>query len=230
MSELESWHGEAELAARWLRCADDLKTAIHGAFWNERRSLYTEDATHTNFSQHAQCLAVLSGALEGPASRELMGALLSADDLDQTTIMFRFYLMEALYQTRNSKAFWAQLPLWYQLPAWGFKTTWEEADPNTTRSDCHAWGAHPLYHYFASILGIRPASRGFGTVHIAPLPGDLTQAKGTLPHPAGNIVVEYQRSGDGLSAKIALPSDITGTFEWNGRTHALAAGQQNIEL
>lgn len=230
MAQLEAWRGETELAARWTRYADELKTAIYGAFWNERRGLYTEDATHTHFTQHAQCLAVLSGALDAKTCDALIGQLLASHDLDETTIMFRFYLMDALYQTRNSKAFWAQLPLWYQLPAWGFKTTWEEADPNTTRSDCHAWGAHPLYQYFASILGIRPASRGFETVHIAPLPGELKQVQGELPHPAGKIAVEYQRNGEGISAKVALPANITGTFEWKGKNHPLNAGQQSIEL
>lgn len=230
MADLENWHGEPELAARWTRCAQTLKTAIDSAFWNDARRLYAEDKTHGAFSQHAQCLAVLSGALEEDASQGLIRRLLASDDLDETTIMFRFYLMEALYQTRNGEALLDQLPLWYQLPAWGFKTTWEEADPNSSRSDCHAWGAHPLFHYFASVLGIRPASRGFATVHIAPQLGELKQAKGQMPHPAGSIEVELDRSSAALLARISLPAGVTGNFEWNGQLHPLNAGQTKFEL
>ncbi|HEX8550349.1 MAG TPA: alpha-L-rhamnosidase C-terminal domain-containing protein [Abditibacteriaceae bacterium] len=230
VAELEAWHGEPEMAARWNRAASELHSAINATFWNESRGLYSEDIEQTSFSQHAQCLAVLSGLLGESESRDIMNRVIAATDLAETTIMFRFYLMEALHQTRDGAALWAQLPLWFQLPDWGLKTTWEEADPNTTRSDCHAWGAHPLYHYFTSILGIRPASQGFRTVHIAPLLGDLKTARGEMPHPDGTIAVNYVRSNSALTAEITLPQNISGTFEWNGKTHSLNGGAQKIEL
>jgi hypothetical protein len=28
------------------------------------------------------------------------------------------------------------------------------------RSDCHGWGAHLLYHHFASVMGMRPDAPG----------------------------------------------------------------------
>ena len=34
-----------------------------------------------------------------------------------------------------------------------------------TRSDCHAWGAHPVFHFYATVLGIRPAAPGFRRVN-----------------------------------------------------------------
>ena len=66
-----------------------------------------------------------------------------------------------------------RMELWFNLIEQGFKTTPEAPEP--TRSDCHGWGAHPLYHDFASLLGIdgknrRPAAFGFERVEIAPIP------------------------------------------------------------
>jgi hypothetical protein len=48
-------------------------------------------------------------------------------------------------------------------------TTFAET-PEPTRSDCHAWSAHPLYHFFASILGIRPVEPGCSQISIRPAP------------------------------------------------------------
>ena len=90
----------------------------------------------------------------------------------------------------------------------GMKTTLEMPEPG--RSDCHAWGAHPIYHYFASILGIRPASPGFASVVIAPQLGSLESAEGEMVHPAGMIGVRVRREGKGLRARITLPHTICG--------------------
>lgn len=40
-------------------------------------------------------------------------------------------------------------------------------NPEPTRSDSHAWAAHPNYGLLASVLGVRPGSAGFRTVRVA---------------------------------------------------------------
>ena len=52
--------------------------------------------------------------------------------------------------------FFDRMSLWLNLKTLGCKTMLEMPEPS--RSDCHAWAAHPVYHYLASILGIRPAA------------------------------------------------------------------------
>ena len=73
--------------------------------------------------------------------------------------------------------------LWFPLLRTGMKTMPEEPEP--CRSDCHAWGAHPLYHFYATILGIRPTGLGSRTLSATPCLGPLQSASGTLPHPSG---------------------------------------------
>jgi hypothetical protein len=231
VAELEDWAAEPEMAVRWRRAAKDLTAAIEATFWDEARGLYAEDRAHTEYSEHTQCLAILSGALGKQRQQQVASNLVSATDLVPTTIMFRFYLMEAFYKLRRDADFWALLPLWFQLPELGFKTTWEQNDANTTRSDCHASGAHPIFHYFATILGIRPTAPGFKQVYIAPLLGELQNASGELPHPDGKISVNYVRlDANRLRAEVTLPPHINGTFEWNGAIHPLYGGAQTIEL
>lgn len=96
--------------------------------------------------------------------------------------------------------------------------------PEPSRSDCHAWGAHPLYHYFATILGIRPAGFGFQTVAITPQLGPLASAEGSLVHPRGTISMEVHRQDDQLHGEITLLADLTGMLHLPGRTMPLDAG------
>ncbi len=94
--------------------------------------------------------------------------------------------------------------------------------PRTSRSDCHAWGAHPIYHYFASVLGIRPGGFRFQAVDIRPQLGELEHAKGRMPQPNGWIEVDLARDGDRISRSITLPDDTTGWFTPGKQTQPLA--------
>jgi hypothetical protein len=122
--------------------------------------------------------------------------------------------------------FFSRMREWFDLVEQGFVTTPERQNP--TRSDCHGWSAHPLVHYFATILGIRPASLGFNTVTITPQLGSLTAAQGRLPHPRGEIVVEVRVENGVVQGSITLPDGVTGNWRANGQTIDLRPGQQEI--
>jgi len=96
------------------------------------------------------------------------------------------------------------------------------------RSDCHAWAAHPLLHFFTTILGIRPASMEFASVEIAPQPGPLRHVSGRLIHPRGWIEAEFFNSAGAISGVITLPQGVTGTARLNGQTIALRSGTQKV--
>jgi hypothetical protein len=76
-----------------------------------------------------------------------------------------------------------------------------------TRSDCHGWSAHPHFHFSATILGIRPASFGFGAIRIEPQLGPLRVVKGHIPHPQGMIEVAI-RCSEEIHATIQAPPDV----------------------
>ena len=113
--------------------------------------------------------------------------------------------------------------------ALGLTSTPENPEP--TRSDTHAWAAHPNYGLLATVLGVRPASPGFRTVRIAPALGGLKHVEGRIPHPLGDIDVEFERVGTGgLRGVVTLPAGLTGTFEWGGKQIPLRAGRQEVRL
>jgi hypothetical protein len=154
--------------------------------------------------------------------------VLGDTSLTRTSLYFSHYLFETYRLLGLASPLFERLQPWFDLPAQGYKTTPEQADPS--RSDCHAWSSHPLFHSFATILGIRPASFGFRDVEIAPLLGPLRSISGSLVHPRGTIDVRLRREQDRLHATIVLPAGVTGTFRLNGTTRDLQPGEQQILL
>jgi hypothetical protein len=226
-AQLEEWLGEAELAARARRTAADLARQITARFWDAERGLFADDLAHANFSEHSQCLAILSGLLDAEHRAAVAHGLLHDPDLVRATIYFSHYLFEAYTALGRGDALLARLQPWLELPAQGFKTTFEMPEPS--RSDCHAWGAHPLHHYFASILGIRPAAQGFRAVQIRPQLGGLTAASGSMVHPRGIITVDLRVEGGSLRGEITLPEGVPGTVLVDGRSRALVPGHNLID-
>ncbi|MBR4749870.1 MAG: alpha-L-rhamnosidase [Abditibacteriota bacterium] len=221
-AELEDFMGERALAERYRRRAEELLQRFDRTFWKEDRGLYSEDAAGALFWEHTQCLAILTGLLPEDRVRRITDALAEGRDIHRTTIYFSHYLLEAAAAAGRSDIFYDRLAFWSGLPKQGFRTTPESPEP--PRSDCHAWGAHPLYHLQANALGVRPAEPGFGRVSVKPMLGRLKWAKGSMPHPAGSIECSYDNTGETLTGRVTLPRGVTGTLTANGRTIELKEG------
>lgn len=225
-ADLETWHGEAALAARWRRMAVTLRKTLPRQFWSTARGLWADDESHTSFSQHAQSLAVITG-LRAPRLSLWHGPK-AAPDLHRATIYFQHYLFEALGRLRRGGLIVTALDTWRELVRLDLKTPLE--NPAIGRSDCHAWGSHPWFHLSATIAGVRPAAPGFAQVRIAPQPGPLTSIDTVLPHPRGEIRLRATFAGDRVDAEVTLPRGVGGEFVWRGQTRQLRGGAQQLRL
>jgi hypothetical protein len=225
-AELEEWFGDSEMAARWRKLSARITTAVTTAFWDEARGLFADDLKHEHFSEHSQCLALLGEQLDASRRELVAGGLFEDKLLARATIYFTHYLFETCRLTGRMDKFFERMPLWFGLKENGLRTTIEMPEP--TRSDCHAWGAHPLFHYFATVLGIRPAAPGFASVEITPQLGPLAHATGTLVHPRGEIAVDVRRRNGGIAGEIVLPFGVSGVFRAQGRETQLKSGLQQV--
>jgi hypothetical protein len=144
--ELETAAGETELAARSRRLADSVAQAGE-RFWNAERSLMADDVAHTHFSEQTNLLALRSGLLDGARGQLLAASLFDREqpDLTQVTIYFAHYAFEVARAHGRQAWMERRLAPWRQLEAEGLRTTPEHW--GRTRSECHAWGAHPLLHF-----------------------------------------------------------------------------------
>ena len=227
-AEVEDSLNEPLLAQRLREKAARTAQAVRTKFWDEARGLMADNLAHDQFSEHGQCLALLTDTLAGNQAKRCFDQLLTASDLKRTTIYFSFYLMETWRKFGRGDLILDRMEFWKNLVKQGLKTPVEA--PGNTRSDCHAWGSHPLFHLYASVAGIRPSSSGFRTVRIEPQPGKLPKIVARMPHPDGFITLDLTFMNSNCRGQVELPSGITGVFAWHGKEQQLHGGENTIEI
>jgi hypothetical protein len=219
-AEMEHAIGEPILARRYDGHARAMMRKVVARYWDKAAGVLRDTTGASAVSEHAQVLALLTNLLDARRAASCTRALVEERTEAKCTIYFSFYLLEALARAGEANAFFSKLAFWRRLPSMGFKALPEAPDP--CRSDCHGWGAHPLFHTFASIAGVRPAAPGMGRVRIAPMPGPLRRFRAELVHPRGKITVEFHRSRSGIRFAIGLPAGVTGELHWNGKRRVLS--------
>jgi hypothetical protein len=244
-ADLEKALGDPAVATRYQAHAAHVRTGLYSKCWSASRGLIADNPELKNFSQQSNILAVLYDVIPKDRQKEVLHKVLAinpgdipADGVLSASYYFRFYLARALDHAGMADDYLNSIDPWRKLLPLHF-STWPEI-PGNTRSDSHAWSAHPIYDLLTLVAGIEPASPGFATVRIAPHLGNLPSLTATFPHPAGEIKVEYRYTGSqgdpqvkgasSFHADIELPGTLTGGFEFNGRSWPLKAGRNQIDV
>ena len=228
-AEMEQSFGDPTVAAKYRREADAAGKAVYAACWNRDLGLLADTPDKNTYSQHANALAVLTDVIPQKDQPQLMQKIFSEiPGMAHASYFFQFYITRALDHAGMGDLYLRTLNPWRHMLDQGLTTTPEYPDPS--RSDTHAWSAHPAYDLPTMIAGIRPGSPGFATVHIEPHLGDLEWAEASMPHPAGMIRVSYHRTGKSVKARIDLPPGISGVVAWKGVHYDLRAGTQQLTL
>jgi alpha-L-rhamnosidase len=228
-AELEDGVGTRGAAADYRMRAEVVRAAVRARAWNQERGLFRDAPDTSAYSQQTNVLAILVDAVPIAAQRTLMERVLSDTTLTPASYYFSFYVLEALRKAGLGDRYIEQLAPWQTMLRLGLTSAPENPEP--TRSDTHAWAAHPNYGLLATVLGVRPSSPGFRTVRITPALGPLRRAEGRVPHPLGDIDVQLVReAGRGLRAEITLPRGLSGVLEWHGQRRRLREGRQVIRF
>ncbi len=231
-AELEKSLGDPILADRDHARATRIRSGIYDNCWNAERGLIADNPDQKVFSQQANILSVLYDVIPKERQQAVLRKILAIepgttpDGVMSASYYFRFYLARALDHAGLADEYLQSLDPWRKLLPLHF-STWPEV-PGNTRSDSHAWSAHPIYDLLTLVAGVEPASSGFASVRIAPHLGNLDSLTSTYPHPDGPIGLEYRRSGSTLDATITLPGKLAGTFVYRDHTWPLAPGVNQI--
>ena len=228
-AELYAYFGQQEKAENCLKLAKQLNEGTVKSCFDSSRGLFGDTPERKTFSQHANIMAVLAGAVNGDEVPTLMKKVLSDQQLSQATFYYRFYLNRALNSAGMGNLYYSELTPWRDMLKVGLTTFAENPDPS--RSDCHAWSASPNYDFLATICGITPLSAGFETVQIKPELGELTNVSGRMPIPKGEVKVAVNHSkGKNADIDIDLPKGVTGVLIWKEKRLELREGNNRFQL
>jgi hypothetical protein len=237
-ADLEETLGDPARAAAHRERARTTAEAVLRSCWDPQRRLVADTPARSRFSQQTNVLALWQDVVPVEERSGVLDRVLAADtrakrgegkttpendaDLARASYYFRFYLARALEHVGRGDEYLMLLEPWHEMLALGL-STWPE-NPEPTRSDCHAWSAHPNYDFLTIVAGIRPGAPGFRTVRLTPHPGALERIDAAMPHPKGTIAVTYRRQGSTLVAEVTLPDGLPGELVWRGERHSLRAG------
>jgi alpha-L-rhamnosidase len=243
-AEMEFAFGDKTRAELYRGAAERASQAVYKLCWNPQLGLLADTPAQKHYSQHANILGVWLDVIPRELQKDVLTKILSVSDpgytasgpvppLTHATYYFRFYLARAIDHAGMGDQYLRLLGPWRKMISLGL-TTWAE-QPEPTRSDSHAWSAHPNYDFLTIVAGVRPASPAFATVLVTPHLGSLKHVSATVPHPKGTIEVEYMvepssANASSVKAVVILPAGVSGELLWDGKTLSLHQGKQELQL
>ena len=229
-AEMEAKIGLQDYANIYNQKAAQLKATIQRKYWDPVKKLYADNIEKNGYSQHANSLAILTGMVHDNDMPAMASTMLTDKNLTQCSVYFKYYLNQALIKAGLGDDYINWLDIYRQNIAMGLTTWAEYSDVNTTRSDCHAWGASPNIEFFRTVLGIDSYAPGFAQVKIEPHLGTLTKVSGEIPHPGGKVSVSYLLKNDKWQIKIIIPQKTSGILVWKAKTYSLKGGDNSFVI
>lgn len=187
------------------------------------RGILADTPKKGSFSEHVQALAVLTDCVTDAAAKRALAAVENGEELAVCSSFFLHYMFEACRKLDRGDLVLKKLDVWRRYVAEDLKCPLEAL--TFPRSDCHGFGAHPLFHFHSVLAGVTPDAPFFEKVRIAPSPGCLASIRAKTPHPRGFVETDLRFTPTGcVSGRVSLPEDVTGRFVWKGREITLCSG------
>lgn len=234
MAEMETALGEPSRAASDQALAERVAAALRDQCWDAGRGLFADTPDKAQFSQHANALAVLYDVTDRGQAAAILDRIVGPKGIDAPTGMttvsyyYAWYLIRAFEHAGRADRYLSLLQTWRDLLTLDY-TTWPEERGNT-RSDTHAWSAHPTADLLALVAGVRPDAPGYRRLRIEPHLGSLKRLDATAATPSGPVEVRYRRQGRELRVEVRKPANLPGVFVWRGVSHPLADVRTRLTL
>lgn len=201
-ASLESDLGYAQSQRHYLVWATELRRAIK-SFVNPD-GLLPDSPSHPSVCEHTHLLAILSNDQE---LRKIGARWFELNPAGpRATYYFQFYRFEAMARLGLYDSILTDIRKeWGQMVDLGLVCTLEKPDPS--RSDCHAWAAHPLYFFQTMLLGLTPQDAE--RYEFVPRLLDLEWVEGSVHTGRGAIHVRVDRKGADWVATMVIPEGIS---------------------
>jgi alpha-L-rhamnosidase len=206
---------EPEQALTWTNQANRLKQDIQKWFWLPGKNLYADSYGSEQCSQQTQVYALLYGLVEENHESHVIKYIKAEGR--HSEMSFAYYVVNALFGQEEQWAIDYIRENWgAQMKLSSFNGGWQEGWnveewTGDIGSTSHAWCSGPTALLPQKVLGIEPVSPGWKEFTIAPHPGDLKWAKGTVSTPSGVIRTSWTRLEQGFELDAEIPF---GTIAW----------------
>lgn len=214
MSEMAFALGHKADGTFFRKRAQRVKASYNRVFFDPRTSLYVDGEGSSHSSLHANAAALAFDLVP----EEHIGGV--ADFLERKgmtcSVYFAQYLLEALFKANRADAAIRLMASedersWIGMMKQGSTITMEAwnstVKPNQDWN--HAWGTAPLNIIARYVLGVTPATPGFGKVRIRPQSGRMANVSGIVPIPGGQVKVCVN------NGYLAVDSPRPVLAEWN---------------
>ncbi len=216
-------------------------TSFNDEFWFKDRPKFLEafqsvggllamDGRPAHFSEHIEALYRLSETYLKRDHQPWPTEALERANAAKCTYYFSYYKHLAMFgapepdksnrSNRSYTTYMDQLAPWKEQIEAGLTTFAENPEP--TRSDCHAWSAHPILGFFQIVAGVTSLAPAWKKARIMPHPGNLKRFDARIAHPDGELRVAFD---DGL---LTVDSPVPFELRWRGRSDSLAPGRHTI--
>ncbi|MFY9235484.1 MAG: hypothetical protein WAO58_13615 [Fimbriimonadaceae bacterium] len=225
----------ADVNTNWQELLDSMEE--HAS----QQNLLLADATAT--SEHVEAIGRQLPAMIGRDPIPWPAEALSAVSAAKCTYYFSYYKHLAMFGRPAAEAadrtdttdktdmsnlshrsyphdYLQELQPWKEMIESGLTTFAENPEP--TRSDCHAWSAHPILGFFQIVAGVTSIAPGWKKAKIMPHPGSLRRFNARIAHPDGELRVAYE---DG---KLFINSPVPFQLAWDGKSASLAPGTHKL--
>jgi hypothetical protein len=235
MAKISAQIGKTAQGDAYAKSASTIKSAIQsllydpstGAFYDGLPSLTTHESMLS--SVYVLAMGAASPAEEKTAAAFIAqhGITLPTSTADGACSTYcAAYFLEALYNGGQGQAALDTLTSdsetsWLHMINLGAGSTMEAWDPsiksNLTYS--HPWSASPAYIVPNDLFGIAPLTPGWGSILIAPQPGDLASGTMLMPTARGQVREAFsQQSGGPFSITVGVPPAATAEVALPGVT------------
>ncbi|HEX7853509.1 MAG TPA: alpha-L-rhamnosidase C-terminal domain-containing protein [Sphingobium sp.] len=241
---IEKAFGDLATGERYAQKANALKAIIRQRCWVAARGLFADNPDGDRFSQHMNALAVLYDVATPKEAQAILDLIVAPgkgidapQGITSVSYYFAWYLAQAYVHAGLANRYLDLLQTWRDLLKMNY-TTWPEerdgagqAGKNaSTRSDSHAWSAHPTADLIGIIAGIGPDAPGYSRLKVAPALGALTAVNATGATPHGPVSVRYRVRAGQFSAEVVRPVDLPGDFIWQGKRYPLDRPTTRLSL
>lgn len=207
---------------------DRIVAAVVRLCWDEDRGLFREGPNCSEFTQQTQALMVMTGGLPRKKQQELLLNMSDDSTVLSCTFATAYDVLRAFEKAGIYESSYSILNQWMRLP--DNQCTCIPEKPYNARSDCHGWGALPIYEFVRMFAGINRDRVGWKRVKICPHLMQIEELRGKVETPNGAIRFVYTKQNGRRTYRIILPPGMEGSFYMYEESYYLKSGENTISF